>query len=51
MKLDKSRGGGPGFGLFLAKRMAEAHGGSLSVESAPEQGSTFALRIPTAPPR
>jgi len=46
MKLDKSRGGGPGYGLFLAKRMAEAHGGSISVESAPQQGSSFVLRIP-----
>jgi signal transduction histidine kinase len=55
MKLDKSRGGGPGYGLFLAQRMAEAHGGSISVESAPQQGSTFCLTIPagtfTAPPR
>ena len=51
IKLDKSRGGGPGYGLFLAKRMAEAHGGSISVESAPQQGSTFCLRIPTAPQR
>ena len=51
MKLDKSRGGGPGYGLFLAQRMAEAHGGSISVESAPEQGSTFSLTIPTAPQR
>ena len=47
-KLDKSRGGGPGYGLFLAQRMAEAHGGSISVESAPEQGSAFSLRIPFA---
>ena len=47
MKLDKSRGGGPGYGLYLARRIAEAHGGSISVESAPEQGSTFCVTIPT----
>ncbi len=46
LKLDKSRGGGPGYGLYLAKRVAEEHGGSLSVDSAPEQGSTFCLTIP-----
>ena len=50
LKLDKSRGGGPGYGLYLARRMAEAHGGSLSVESAPAQGSTFWMTIPTEPP-
>lgn len=46
LKLDKSRGGGPGYGLYLAKRVIEAHGGSLSVETALEQGSTFCLTIP-----
>ena len=46
MKLDKTRGGGPGYGLYLAKRMAEAHGGSIKVESAPAQGSTFWMTIP-----
>lgn len=46
LKLDKSRGGGPGYGLYLAKRVAEGHGGSISVESAPEQGSTFSMTIP-----
>jgi signal transduction histidine kinase len=53
MKLDKSRGGGPGYGLYLAKRMAEAHGGTITVESAPDRGSTFCMTIPaaTAQPR
>jgi len=46
MKLDKSRGGGPGYGLYLAKRIAESHGGSLGVETALDQGSTFSLMIP-----
>lgn len=46
LKLDKSRGGGPGYGLYLAKRIAEAHGGSISVESALERGSTFSMTIP-----
>jgi signal transduction histidine kinase len=46
MKLDKSRGGGPGYGLYLAKRIAESHGGTINMESAPEQGSTFCVTIP-----
>jgi signal transduction histidine kinase len=46
LKLDKSRGGGPGYGLYLAKRIAEGHGGSISVESAPAEGSTFSMTIP-----
>ena len=46
LKLDKSRGGGPGYGLYLAKRTIEAHGGSMSVDTALDQGSTFCLIIP-----
>ena len=37
---------GTGIGLHLAKVMAEMHHGSLQVESEPEQGSAFHLRIP-----
>jgi signal transduction histidine kinase len=39
---------GTGLGLFIARSIAEAHGGSLDVWSAPEQGSTFTLDLPTA---
>ena len=46
LKLDKSRGGGPGYGLYLAKRIVESHGGTMSVESAPDQGSTVCLTMP-----
>ena len=46
LKLDKSRGGGPGYGLYLAKRIAESHGGTIAVDSTPEKGSTFCLTIP-----
>ena len=46
LKLDKSRGGGPGYGLYLAKRIVESHGGSISVDSVPDEGSTVCLTIP-----
>jgi len=46
LKLDKSRGGGPGYGLYLARHIIESHGGSISVESLPDQGTTFCFTIP-----
>ena len=45
-KLDKQRGGGPGYGLFLAKRIIETHGGTLTVDSTPGVGTTFCFTIP-----
>lgn len=46
----RSRGtGGVGLGLTLAKRIIEAHGGSIEVESAVGQGSTFRACLPLAP--
>jgi signal transduction histidine kinase len=46
-KLDKARGGGPGYGLFLAKRIIESHGGTLTVDSKPGEGSTFCFTVPS----
>jgi two-component system sensor histidine kinase SenX3 len=37
---------GTGLGLTLVKHIAQAHGGSVDVESAPGKGSTFSIRIP-----
>lgn len=48
-RADKARSreqGGAGLGLSIAKCVAEAHRGSISVESAPGQGSVFHLRVP-----
>jgi len=37
---------GTGLGLFIARSIAEAHGGTLEVSSAPDQGATFTLDLP-----
>jgi signal transduction histidine kinase len=37
---------GSGLGLFLARSFAEAHGGSVTVDSRPGQGATFTLALP-----
>jgi len=43
--------GGSGLGLSIAKAVAERHGGSIELTTAPGEGCTFVLRLPrTAPP-
>jgi signal transduction histidine kinase len=37
---------GSGLGLFIARSIAEAHGGRLDVRSAPGRGATFTLELP-----
>jgi signal transduction histidine kinase len=39
---------GTGLGLFIARSIAEAHGGSLDVRSRPDGGSTFVLTLPVS---
>ena len=37
---------GTGLGLFIARSIVEAHGGSIDVESVPGHGATFAVELP-----
>lgn len=39
---------GNGLGLSLVKRIAEAHGGRITVASSPGQGAAFTLHLPAA---
>ena len=49
-KFGRARGGnarpGTGLGLFIARSIVEAHGGTLDVHSLPGQGSTFSVSLP-----
>jgi signal transduction histidine kinase len=38
--------GGTGIGLALCQRIVEEHGGSIALESAPEQGTTLTITLP-----
>jgi signal transduction histidine kinase len=39
--------GGFGLGLWITKQVVEAHGGAISVDSAPHQGTRFTVELPT----
>lgn len=39
-----------GLGLYITKGIIDAHGGSISVQSAPGKGTTFTILLPTVDP-
>ena len=41
---------GLGLGLYLARQIAQAHGGTLEVTSKPGDGTRFEIALPEAPP-
>ena len=47
VRLDTERPGS-GIGLAVARAIAEAHGGALTVESAPGRGATFTITLPVS---
>ncbi|WP_330241592.1 sensor histidine kinase [Streptomyces sp. NBC_00525] len=44
------RTGGSGLGLAIVRKLAEAHGGSATAVSTPDEGSVFTLRLPADGP-
>ena len=42
--------GGMGLGLYVARQIVEAHGGTITAANSPDGGACFTVRLPQAPP-
>jgi signal transduction histidine kinase len=53
VRLDDARSretGGAGLGLAIARSIVLAHGGTITLDSAPKAGSLFTVHLPAASP-
>ena len=48
-RANEARGSGSGLGLAIVRSIVDMHGGTVTVESGPDQGSQFSVELPNDP--